>query len=159
MYPKAIESYFAPTTIDEALRLLAEHRDSAKLLAGGQSLIPMLKLRLVELGCLIDLNRIPALAAIREADGALCLGAMARHAEVATHPLVAASYPLLADAARLIGDLQIRNRGTIGGSLAHADPSADYPRSRCWRWRLGWSFPKRVAAGASWTRTSSSSGR
>jgi CO/xanthine dehydrogenase FAD-binding subunit len=127
MYPKAIESYFAPTTIDETLRLLAEHRDSAKLLAGGQSLMPMLKLRLVEPGCLIDLNRIPALAAIREADGALCLGAMARHAEVAAHPLVAASYPLLADAARLIGDFQIRNRGTIGGSLAHADPSADYP--------------------------------
>jgi aerobic carbon-monoxide dehydrogenase medium subunit len=127
MYPKAIESYFAPTTIDEALRLLAEHRGSAKLLAGGQSLMPMLKLRLVEPGCLIDLNRIPTLAAIREADGALCLGAMARHAEVATHPLVAASYPLLADAARLIGDLQIRNRGTIGGSLSHADPSADYP--------------------------------
>jgi carbon-monoxide dehydrogenase medium subunit len=89
--------------------------------------MPMLKLRLVEPGCLIDLNRIPALAAIRETDGALCLGAMARHAEVAAHPLVAASYPLLADAARLIGDFQIRNRGTIGGSLAHADPSADYP--------------------------------
>jgi aerobic carbon-monoxide dehydrogenase medium subunit len=127
MYPKAIESYFAPTTVDEALRLLAEHRDSAKLLAGGQSLMPMLKLRLVETGCLIDLNRIPALAAIREADGALRLGAMARHAEVAANPLVAAAYPLLADAARLIGDFQIRNRGTIGGSLAHADPGADYP--------------------------------
>ena len=127
MYPKAIESYFAPTTVAEALRLLAEHRDSAKLLAGGQSLMPMLKLRLVEPGCLIDLNRIPALAAIRETDDTLCLGAMACHAEVAAHPLVAASYPLLADAARLIGDFQIRNRGTIGGSLAHADPSADYP--------------------------------
>jgi carbon-monoxide dehydrogenase medium subunit len=127
MYPKAIESYFAPTTIDEALRLLAEHRSNTKLLAGGQSLMPMLKLRLVEPDCLIDLNRIPALAAIREAGGVLCLGAMARHAEVAANPLVAAFYPLLADAARLIGDLQIRNRGTIGGSLAHADPSADYP--------------------------------
>ncbi|HVB78444.1 MAG TPA: xanthine dehydrogenase family protein subunit M [Candidatus Binataceae bacterium] len=127
MYPKAIESYFAPTTVDEALKLLTEHRNGAKLLAGGQSLMPMIKFRLVEPGCLIDLNRIPALATIGEADGALCVGAMVRHADVATHPLVAASYPLLADAARLIGDLQIRNRGTIGGSLAHADPSADYP--------------------------------
>src|SRR5260370_19140155 len=122
MYPKAIEAYFAPPTVDEALRLLAEHRDS-KLLAGGQSLMPMLKLRLVEPGCLIDLNRIPALAAIREADGALCLGAMARHAEVAAHPLVAASYPLLADAARLIGDFQIRNRRTIGGAPGRARPA------------------------------------
>ena len=68
MYPKAIESYFAPTTIDEALRLLAEHRDSAKLLAGGQSLMPMLKLRLVEPGCLIDLNGIPVLWPMRAGD-------------------------------------------------------------------------------------------
>jgi aerobic carbon-monoxide dehydrogenase medium subunit len=127
MYPKAIKSYFAPTTLDEALRLLSEHHDRAKLLAGGQSLLPLLKLRLVEPDCLIDLNRIPTLARIREVDGTLCLGAMARHSEVAIHNAVAASYPLLAEAARGIGDPQIRNRGTVGGSLAHADPSADYP--------------------------------
>ncbi len=127
MYPKPIERYFAPTTIAEALKLLGEYRSDAKLLAGGQSLMPMLKLRLLETRCLIDLNRVKDLAEIREDKDGLCLGPMARHADVEANPLIRARYPILADAARAIGDPQIRNRGTIGGSLVHADPSADYP--------------------------------
>ena len=127
MYPGPIERYFAPTTLAAALQLLAEHRGKARLIAGGQSLMPMLKLRLVETQCLIDLNRIEELAAIREEATGLSLGSMVRHAEVAANPLIRERYPILADAARTIGDPQIRNRGTIGGSLVHADPAADYP--------------------------------
>lgn len=127
MYPRPIERFFAPTTITEALRLIGEYRGNAKLIAGGQSLMPMLKVRLVETQCLIDLNRVQGLAEIREDGDGLCLGPMVRHADVAANPLIRASYPILADAARAIGDPQIRNRGTIGGSLVHADPVADYP--------------------------------
>lgn len=127
MYPRPIERFFAPTTLSEALRLLGEHHGNAKLIAGGQSLMPMLKLRLVETQCLIDLNRVQELFAIREERDGLCLGSMMRHAEIAANPLIRERYPLLADAARAIGDPQIRNRGTIGGSLVHADPAADYP--------------------------------
>lgn len=126
MYPKPIESYFAPATVNEALRLIREHPD-AKFIAGGQSLMPMLKLRLLEPDCLIDLNRIAGLRDIREKDRTISVGAMVRHAEVASDGLIARVLPLLHDAARVIGDPQIRNRGTIGGSLAHADPAADYP--------------------------------
>ena len=127
MYPKAIENYFAPTDVAEVLTLLQQHGDQAKLLAGGQSLMPLMKLRLAEPQTIIDLNQVAALDDIREENGRLLIGALARHADVATHPLILQSYPLLADAARNIGDPQIRNRGTIAGSLVHADPSADYP--------------------------------
>jgi carbon-monoxide dehydrogenase medium subunit len=126
MYPKEIESYFAPTSVDEALRLLGQHRE-AKFIAGGQSLMPMLKLRLLEPKCLIDLNRIAGLSEIRDNGRAVTVGAMVRHADMAANTLVERTLPLLHEAARGIGDPQIRNRGTIGGSLAHADPSADYP--------------------------------
>lgn len=127
MYPKAIENYFAPTDVAEVLTLLQQHGEQAKLLAGGQSLMPLMKLRLAEPQTIIDLNQVAALDDIREENGRLHIGALARHADVATHPLILQSYPLLADAARNIGDPQIRNRGTIAGSLVHADPSADYP--------------------------------
>ena len=127
MYPKAIENYFAPTEVAEVLTLLHQYGEQAKLLAGGQSLMPLMKLRLAEPQTIIDLNRVAALDDIREEDGRLHIGALARHADVATHPLILQSYALLADAARNIGDPQIRNRGTIAGSLVHADPSADYP--------------------------------
>ena len=127
MYPKAIENYFAPTDVAEVLTLLHQYGEQAKLLAGGQSLMPLMKLRLAEPQTIIDLNQVAALDAIREEDGRLSIGALARHADVATHPLILQSYALLADAARNIGDPQIRNRGTIAGSLVHADPSADYP--------------------------------
>jgi len=89
--------------------------------------MPMLKLRLLEPQCLIDLNRVAGLSEIRQRNGLLCLGAIVRHADVATSDLVRRWYPLLADAARVIGDPQIRNRGTVGGSLVHADPAGDYP--------------------------------
>ncbi len=127
MYPRAIENYFAPTDVAEVLTLLQQHGEQAKLLAGGQSLMPLMKLRLAEPQTIIDLNQVAALDDIREENGRLYIGALARHADVATHPLILQSYPLLADAARNIGDPQIRNRGTIAGSLVHADPSADYP--------------------------------
>ena len=127
MYPKAIENYFAPTEVAEVLTLLNQYGEQAKLLAGGQSLMPLMKLRLAEPQTIIDLNRVAALDDIREENGCLHIGALARHADVAAHPLILQSYALLADAARNIGDPQIRNRGTIAGSLVHADPSADYP--------------------------------
>ena len=127
MYPRAIENYFAPTDVAEVLTLLQQHGEQAKLLAGGQSLMPLMKLRLAEPQTIIDLNQVATLDDIREENGRLHIGALARHADVATHPLILQSYPLLADAARNIGDPQIRNRGTIAGSLVHADPSADYP--------------------------------
>jgi carbon-monoxide dehydrogenase medium subunit len=126
MYPKAIESYFAPASVDEALRLIGEHPE-ARFIAGGQSLMPMLKLRLLEPNCLIDLNRISGLSDIREMERSISVGAMVRHSEIASNGLVERILPLVHDAARVIGDPQIRNRGTIGGSLAHADPAADYP--------------------------------
>lgn len=127
MYPSAIENYFAPTEVDEVLRLLGAYGADAKLLAGGQSLMPLLKLRLAEPQTLIDLNRVAGLSDIAEENGSLSIGALARHADVAAHSRVNAVWPLLADAARAIGDPQIRNRGTLAGSLVHADPSADYP--------------------------------
>jgi carbon-monoxide dehydrogenase medium subunit len=127
MYPKAIKSYFAPTEISEVLVLLGQHKAAAKLLAGGQSLLPLMKLRLIEPRVIIDLNHVQGLNEVSERAGVLTIGAMVRHAELATHPLIRRSYSLLADAAGSIGDPQIRNRGTLAGSLVHADPAADYP--------------------------------
>ena len=127
MYPKAIELYFAPKDVGEVLALLRQHSEHAKLLAGGQSLMPLMKLRLVEPRTVIDLNRVSGLSEIREDGGTLHLGALVRHADVAAHPLIQRSSGLLADAAHSIGDPQVRNRGTFAGSLVHADPAADYP--------------------------------
>ncbi|HLO03225.1 MAG TPA: xanthine dehydrogenase family protein subunit M [Symbiobacteriaceae bacterium] len=120
-------AYHDPTTIEEVLDLLHLHGDEAKLLAGGQSLIPVLNMRLTSPKVLIDLGRIPMLAFIREEAGFLALGAMTRHALVERSALVAQRQPLLAEAIRQVGHPQIRNRGTIGGSLAHADPAAELP--------------------------------
>jgi aerobic carbon-monoxide dehydrogenase medium subunit len=120
-------AYYAPTSLDEALALLGRYGDDAKLLAGGHSLLPALKLRLTAIGHLIDLGRISSLAYIREDQGKLCLGARTTHYEVETSALLQQQCPLLAECASRIGDVQVRNRGTIGGSLAHADPAADYP--------------------------------
>ena len=127
MYPKAIELYFAPKDVGEVLALLRQHHEHAKLLAGGQSLMPLMKLRLVEPRTVIDLNHVSGLSEIREDGGTLHLGALVRHADVAAHPLIQRSSGLLADAAHSIGDPQVRNRGTLAGSLVHADPAADYP--------------------------------
>jgi carbon-monoxide dehydrogenase medium subunit len=110
-----------------ALSLLATHGEDAKLLAGGHSLLPMMKLRLAMPTVLIDIARMPELSGIRADGGELVIGATTRHAEVASSDLVKAEVPILAYAAAQVGDPQIRHRGTIGGSLAHADPSADLP--------------------------------
>ncbi|HEV3135243.1 MAG TPA: xanthine dehydrogenase family protein subunit M [Acidimicrobiia bacterium] len=125
MKPAAFE-YHAPESIDEVVGLLAEHGDEAKPLAGGQSLVPMLALRLARFGHVVDLNRVPALAGIERADGTLAVGAMTRQAELERSD-AAAAVPLLGLAAPLIGHFQIRNRGTVGGSITHADPAGELP--------------------------------
>jgi aerobic carbon-monoxide dehydrogenase medium subunit len=117
----------SPTTVDEAAMLLAEHGDDAKPLAGGQSLVPMLALRLTRFEHLVDLNGVDALAAITLDDGHVRIGAGARQAAVGRDSLVATHAPLLTKATPLIGHFQIRNRGTVGGSVAHADPASEYP--------------------------------
>jgi len=126
MKPPRFE-YLAPTSLDEALGLLAEHGDEAKVLAGGQSLVPLLNFRLVRPAYLVDLNEIPGLAYVRADDGRLAIGAMTRQRTVETADGIRERCPLLADAMPQIGHFQIRNRGTIGGSLAHADPAAELP--------------------------------
>lgn len=126
MKPPAFD-YFAPRSVDDALRLLHDLGDDARLLAGGQSLVPLLNMRLVRPAALIDLNRIEALFGVRLADGDLCLGAMVRHRTLERDPLIQARATLLADAAAHVGHVQIRTRGTLGGSLAHADPAAELP--------------------------------
>jgi carbon-monoxide dehydrogenase medium subunit len=123
MIPQSFE-YTAPKTLSEALALIAK---GGKPLAGGMSLIPMMKLRLAAPESLVDLGRIPDLAAIREEQGALHIGATATHYSIESSPAVRGKCPLLAEAASSIGDVQVRNMGTLGGSVAHADPSADYP--------------------------------
>jgi aerobic carbon-monoxide dehydrogenase medium subunit len=119
--------YAAPTSVEEAVGLLAEHGDEAKVLAGGQSLVPVLALRLARPGVLVDVNRVEGLAGVRRDNGAVRVGALTRHAAVEHDRELAGAVPLLARAAPLIGHFQIRNRGTIGGSLAHADPAAEWP--------------------------------
>ena len=118
--------YESPRTLSEALSLLASNGD-AKLLAGGHSLLPAMKLRLTAPALLVDLGRIGGLSYIRDAGDRIAIGAMTTHADVARSSLLKNASPLLAQTAEHIGDVQVRNRGTIGGSLAHADPAADYP--------------------------------
>lgn len=119
--------YARPTSLDEALALLSKHGDEAKLLAGGHSLIPAMKLRLAQPKVIIDIGRLDALRRVEERDGRLAIGALVTHAEIAASRTAAARCPLLVEAAAAIGDLQVRNKGTIGGSLVHADPAADWP--------------------------------
>ena len=125
MIPAAFE-YAAPDSIDEAIALL-ERNDDAKLLAGGHSLLPLMKLRLAAPSLLVDLRRVPGLDGIQEENGEIRIGGMVTHAAIERSDLLAQRIPLLPSVAATIGDVQIRNRGTIGGSLAHADPAADFP--------------------------------
>jgi carbon-monoxide dehydrogenase medium subunit len=118
-------TYFAPRDLDEALHLLAHHAPDAKLLAGGQSLVPMMNFRLAQPRVLIDLNRVAALSFVNDTNGALVLGAMLRQSEAERDHRLSAAVPLLADALPLVGHETIRHRGTIGGTLAHADPAAE----------------------------------
>ncbi|PYN07784.1 MAG: carbon monoxide dehydrogenase [Candidatus Rokuibacteriota bacterium] len=126
MYPASFD-YHTPGSVQEAISLLGKLRDDAKLLAGGHSLIPMMKLRLAQPKHLIDLRKVPGLAGIREDGGSIALGAMTTHWQVESSKLLQAKIPVVSDAAGMIGDPQVRNLGTIGGSLAHADPAADMP--------------------------------
>jgi carbon-monoxide dehydrogenase medium subunit len=122
--------YETADSVAHALALLAEHGEDAKLLAGGHSLLPMMKLRLATPAVLIDIARVTELSGIRADTDELVIGATTRHAEIVSSELVHAEVPLLAYAAAQVGDPQIRHRGTIGGSIAHADPAADLPMTR-----------------------------
>ena len=126
MFPRNFD-YLSPATLEEALSLLSRHQDDAKLLAGGQSLLSLMKLRLASPKVVIDLGGIPELNYIREGDGKISIGALTTYAEIQGSKLLQARCPLLAQAASVVGDVQVRNRGTLGGSLAHADPAADMP--------------------------------
>jgi carbon-monoxide dehydrogenase medium subunit len=126
MYPAQFD-YHAPGTLKEALDLLGKYRDDAKLLAGGHSLLPAMKLRLARPAHVVDLKKVPGLAGIRDEGSTLVIGAMTTHWTVESSPVVMSKCPVLAQTAAQIGDPMVRNLGTIGGSLAHADPAADYP--------------------------------
>ena len=126
MKPPKFE-YHDPRSVDEAFALLAEHGDDGKALAGGQSLVPLLNFRLAHPEHLIDLNRIGALSGIRREDGTLKIKAMTRQATLEASPLVRDHWPLIGDALHYVAHAQIRNRGTVGGSVAHADPAAELP--------------------------------
>jgi CO/xanthine dehydrogenase FAD-binding subunit len=119
--------YAAPSDVESALALLREHGDDAKVLAGGQSLVPMMAFRLARPRFVVDVNRVPGLAYVREEDGELAIGALTRHAALERAAMVRARAPLLAEAVPLIGHAAIRSRGTVGGSIVHADPSAELP--------------------------------
>ena len=126
MIPAAFD-YLAPQTLDEAVRALASYGEDAKILAGGQSLLPLLKLRLAQPKLLIDVAKISALSGIGQQDDTIVIGALTTHYQIESSELLKKKCPLLPQTARAIGDVQVRNRGTIGGSLSHADPAADWP--------------------------------
>jgi len=126
MIPQEFE-YTVPQSLDDTLKLL--HSGDRKILAGGMSLIPLMKLRLASPEEVVDIGRLPGLNHITETGGTVKIGATATHHDIETSPVIRAKVPLLAEAAARIGDVQVRNMGTIGGSTAHADPAADYPAS------------------------------
>jgi carbon-monoxide dehydrogenase medium subunit len=126
MIPAAFE-YHAPSTIGEATALLSKLGEDAKVLSGGQSLIPLMKLRLASPVHLVDINAIPGLAGIREADGFLRIGALTRESELEESDIVRSRYPLLHDTSKVIADPLVRNLATVGGNLAHGDPANDHP--------------------------------
>jgi carbon-monoxide dehydrogenase medium subunit len=145
MYPAAFE-YHAPGTVKDALKLLGKLRD-AKILAGGHSLVPMMKLRLAQPKHLIDLRKVSGLGGIKDAKGMIEVGAMATHWEMESSKVLKAKVPVVSETAAIIGDPAVRNKGTIGGSLAHADPAADMPATAI---ALGFEF---VCEGAKGKRT------
>ena len=126
MIPAAFD-YARPATLDEALGLLAKHGEDAKVLAGGHSLIPAMKLRLSQPKVVVDIGRIDDLRSIAERDGKIAIGALTTHYEIESSDLLRRSCPLLPEVAGKIGDVQVRNKGTIGGSCVHADPAGDWP--------------------------------
>ncbi|HXA30433.1 MAG TPA: xanthine dehydrogenase family protein subunit M [Candidatus Angelobacter sp.] len=127
MIPAAFD-YHRPTTLDQAVALLAKHGEEAKLLAGGHSLLPMMRLRLARPASLVDLGGLRGeLSYVRDDGASVAIGAMTRHHDVASNPVLRQRLPLLARAASTVGDPQVRHRGTLAGALAHADPAADLP--------------------------------
>jgi carbon-monoxide dehydrogenase medium subunit len=126
MIPHSFE-YLRPVTISEAVALLQQHGDGAKILSGGQSLIPMMKVRLARPEYLIDINRIPELRHIKEESGFLKIGGLTREADLEDSDLIRARYPIILDTAKMIADPQVRNMATVGGNLAHGDPANDHP--------------------------------
>lgn len=126
MIPAAFD-YIAPRTLEEAVRALTDHGEEAKLLAGGHSLLPLMKLRLANPKLLVDISKLSGLSGIRQEGETISIGALATHYQIEISVLLQKKCPLLPRTAQAIGDVQVRNRGTIGGSLAHADPAADWP--------------------------------
>jgi len=126
MIPGAFE-YYAPRSLDDAVKFLATHRDDVKVLSGGQSLLPLMKMRLSKPGFVVDICRIPGLDSISEEGNSLIIGALVTHAQIESSDLLQKKCPLLPQTATTIADVQVRNRGTIGGSVAHADPAGDWP--------------------------------
>ncbi len=126
MYPASFE-YHRVATVEEAVGLLTRHKDDAKLLAGGHSLIPMMKLRLAQPKHLVDIGRVNGLSGIREEGGHFVIGALTTHYAVESSAAIKQKCPMLSEAAAMIGDPQVRNYGTVGGSVAHSDPAADWP--------------------------------
>jgi aerobic carbon-monoxide dehydrogenase medium subunit len=126
VYPAEFQ-YFAPQTLDEAVQLLDRYGPDAKVLAGGQSLLPMMKLRIASPRYLIDINRVEGLDRLHCEDDRLVIGALCRHADIGASAVVRDRLPILSDAAALTADVQVRNRGTVAGSVAHADPAGDWP--------------------------------
>jgi carbon-monoxide dehydrogenase medium subunit len=139
--------YHAPKTLPEALALLGQYGEEAKILSGGQSLLPLLKLRFASPGHLIDIGRIPGLDYVKEEGGVLKIGALVRESELERHPLITSKYPILTDTARVIADPIVRNLATVCGNLAHGDPANDHPATML---ALGASV---VLTGASGSRT------
>jgi aerobic carbon-monoxide dehydrogenase medium subunit len=125
LYPASFE-YLEPTTLQQAVSWLAERGEDARILAGGQSLVPLMKLRLARPKYLIDLNRVTGLDRIEVRDGCLALGALARHADIENSPIVRRTVPIIPEALRLLGDCQVRNLGTVGGAIVEADPAGDW---------------------------------
>lgn len=146
MIPSSFE-YFAPETLPEALSLLSKHGDEAKILAGGHSLIPMMKLRLAAPQIIVDINKLTDLEYIKEEDGFLKIGALTREVALEESSLIAQKYPILLDTAKVIADPLVRNMATVGGNLAHGDPANDHPATMI---ALG---AQVVATGPTGTRT------
>jgi carbon-monoxide dehydrogenase medium subunit len=126
MIPGAFE-YYAPRSLSEAVKFLAEHKDDVKILSGGQSLLPLMKMRLAKPGFIVDIGRLPGLDMITEDSDSLIIGALITHAQIEASELLKKKCPLLPQTATTIADVQVRNCGTIGGSVAHADPAGDWP--------------------------------
>ena len=126
MIPGSFE-YFAPRSLGDAVNFLAQHRDDVKILSGGQSLLPLMKMRLSKPAFVVDIGRIPGLDTIAEEGNNLIIGALVTHAQIEDSELLQKKCPLLPQTATTIADVQVRNRGTLGGSIAHADPAGDWP--------------------------------